>query len=325
MREKPKIVVIVGPTASGKSDLAVKIARRFNGEIVSADSRQIYRGMNIGTAKPPPDGNPAAESKFQNRESKRKSGYFSGGIRHHLIDIKNPDRDYSVGQYKKDAIRAINRIIKSGKLPILVGGTGLYIDAVVKNIKFPEVKEDKNLRARLEEEIKRRGLNYVFQKLVDLDPEAAHIVDPKNPRRVIRALEVALISNKPFSAQRKIGKPLYDALQIGISLPPKLLKERIKKRIDKMAKAGLVEEVRDLVGGYGSSCKAFDAIGYREVIDYLKGKIGLNEALEQINKNTRHYARRQMTWFRKNKKTCWFKDSRQAISFLRQNFFCRPG
>ena len=284
---KGKILVIVGPTASGKSDLAVKIAKKFNGEIVSADSRQIYRGMDIGTAKP----------------GKKEIA----AIKHHLIDIKNPNQDYAAGQFKKDAIRAINKIIKLGKLPILVGGTGLYVDAVVKNIEFPEVKRDKKLRARLEEEIKKRGLDYVFQKLIDLDPEAAYIVDPKNPRRVVRALEVALISGKPFSAQRKTSKPLYDVLEIGISIPSEMLKKRIARRIEQMVRKGLVNETRGLIKRYGKSCKVFDTIGYREITDYLKGKISLAEAIEQMNKNTWHYAKRQITWFRRNKKIRWIE------------------
>lgn len=285
-KNKSKIIVIVGPTASGKSDLAVKIAKKFNGEIISADSRQIYRGMDIGTAKP----------------GKKEMA----AIKHHLVDIKNPNQDYAAGQFKKDAVRAINKTIKLGKLPILVGGTGLYIDAVVKNLEFPEIKEDKKLRARLEEEIKKRGLDYVFQKLVDLDPEAAYIVDPKNPRRVVRAMEVALISGKPFSAQRKTGRPLYDVLEIGINIPPETLKERIAGRIKQMVRSGLVNEIKGLVKRYGKNCKVFDAIGHREIIDYLGGKISLAEAIEQINKNTWYYVRRQVTWFRGNKKILWF-------------------
>lgn len=295
---KGKILVIVGPTASGKSALAVEIAQRFNGEIVSADSRQIYRGMNIGTAKPG-KGEMAA-------------------IRHHLIDIKNPDQDYSAGQYKKDAIGAINKIIKSGKIPILVGGTGLYADAVVKNLEFPEVKENKKLRAQLEKEIIEKGLGYVFKRLVDLDPEAAYIVDPKNPRRVVRALEVALTSGKPFSAQRKTGKPLYDALEIGINIPSELLKRRIAKRIKQMVKDGLVEEVEGLVKKYGLHCKALDAIGYREIIDYLKEKISLVEAVEQMDKNTWHYAKRQMAWFKRNREIKWVKNYKEALLLVRK-------
>lgn len=297
MSNLKKLIVIVGPTASGKSDLALRLAkwlrsgqavRKFGvsgAEIVSADSRQIYRGMDIGTAKP----------------NKKEMA----AIKHHLIDIRNPGQDYSVGQFKKDAVGAINRIIKSGKLPILVGGTGLYIDAVVKNLEFPEVKENKKLRARLEREIKEKGLDFVFKKLVDLDPEAAYIVDPRNPRRVIRALEVALTSGKPFLAQRKTGKPLFDAFIIGIRLPGGELEKRIKERIGKMVKSGLLEEVKSLVKKYGPNCKPFDAISYREIIGYLKSEIGLDEAIEKINKNSWHYTKRQMTWFRRNKKIHW--------------------
>jgi len=298
---KPKIIVIVGPTASGKSALAVEIAQKFNGEIVSADSRQIYRGMDIGTAKP----------------SKKEMT----AVRHHLIDIKDPNQDYSVGQYKKDAIKAINRIIKSGKLPILIGGTGLYIDAVVKNLEFPEVKENKKLRAQLEEEINEKGLNHVFKRLISLDPEAAYITDPKNPRRVIRALEIALLSNKKFSEQRKSGRPPYNALEIGINLPLELLKIKIAKRTKRMIKKGLVEEVKKMVKKYGLDCRAFDAIGYREIIDYLKSKINLAEAIEQMDKNTWHYAERQTTWFKRNKEIKWVKNYNKALSLLRQAGF----
>ncbi|MCX6731797.1 MAG: tRNA (adenosine(37)-N6)-dimethylallyltransferase MiaA, partial [Candidatus Parcubacteria bacterium] len=233
-----KLIVIIGPTASGKSALALKLAKRINGEIVSADSRQIYRGMDIGTAKP--------------TKKELKS------IPHHLINIKNPNQNYSVGEFKKDAINAINKIIKKGKLPILVGGTGLYISAIVNNLEIPQIKENKKLRAKIEKEIKEKGLNFVFEKLVALDPEAAYIVDPKNPRRVIRALEIAIISGKKFSEQRKKGKPLYKILTIGLNPPPKILKSRINKRIIQMINDGLVSEVKKLVSKYGYKCKAFD-------------------------------------------------------------------
>ncbi len=289
----PKILVIIGPTASGKSALAFKIAKKFNGEIISADSRQIYRGMDIGTAKP----------------SKKEMT----AIRHYLIDIRDPNQDYSAGQYKKDAIGAINKIIKSGKIPILVGGTGLYIDAVVKNLEFPKVKENKKLRAQLEKEINEKGLNHIFKKLVDLDPEAAYIVDSKNPRRIIRALEIALTSDRPFSAQRKTGKPLYDTLEIGISVPSKVLKERIFKRIEQMAKNGLIDEIKGLVKKYGPDCKAFDAIGYREIIDYLRDKISLAETVERMDKNTWHYAKRQIAWFKRNENINWIKNYKEAL------------
>ncbi len=292
MHDLPKIIVIVGPTASGKSNCAVKLAKKYDGEIVSADSRQIYRGMDIGTAK-------------VSRDNKRLKTYISGGILHHLVDIKNPNDDYSAADYKHDAIDTINDILKRGKLPILVGGTGLYIKAIVDNLTIPEVKANPRLRKKLELEIKKKGLAAVFQKLVSLDPEAANIVDGKNSRRVIRALEIAMETKIPFSASRKSGSPLFDALQLGLCPKKEVLERRIKKRTETMFKDGLIKEVKGLLKKYGSECRAFDGIGYREVIDYLDGKMTLIEAEELINKNTIHYAKRQMTWFRKDKRIHW--------------------
>jgi tRNA dimethylallyltransferase len=302
-----KLIVICGPTASGKTALAIDLAKKFNGEIVSADSRQIYRGMDIGTAKPILTKNNLAS-----------------GIPHYLIDIKNPNQDYAVGQYKKDAIRAINSIIKSGKLPFLVGGTGLYISAITKNLTIPTVKADEKLRKNLEKEISLKGLDFVFKKLVKLDPEAAYIVDPKNPRRVIRALEIALKTKKPFSSQRRSGQPLYQILELGLNPNPEKLKLIITKRIEIMLEGGLVEEVKKLVKKYGYKPKAFDAIGYREIIDYLDKKIPLEEAESIMAKNTWHYARRQMTWLRKDKDIIWLPNNsienskRQAIKLIQE-------
>ncbi len=321
-----KIIAVIGPTASGKSALAIAVAKKFNGEIVSADSRQIYRGMDIGTAKPP------ISHARRSRAAVKSNAYISQGIPHYLIDIKDPNEDYSAGQYKKDAIKAINKIIKAGKLPILVGGTGLYIAAIVKNLEIPAIKENKKLRLKLQKEIDKKGLDFVFKKLIAIDPEAAYIIDPKNPRRVIRALEIALISGKKFSEQRKAGLPLYNILEIGINPPAKILNKKISKRIGQMinpsAGGGLVNEVRKLARKYGYYCKALDAIGYREIIYYLKSSdfskfsknfrkienprftnhasrdvnrenILLEESIAQMNANTIRYAKRQMTWFKK--------------------------
>lgn len=291
-----KLIVIIGPTASGKTNLAARLAKKFNGELISADSRQIYKEMNIGTAKPTTP--------------------------HYLIDIKNPNQDYSAGEFKKDAINAINKIIKKGKLPILVGGTGLYISAIVNNLEIPEIKENKKLRAKIEKEIKEKGLDFVFKKLVTLDPEAAYIIDPKNPRRVIRALEIALVSGKKFSDQRKKGKPLYDVLEIGLNPLSEILKARINKRIGLMIKSGLINEVKKLVKKYGYKCKAFDTIGYCEIIDYLKKKISLEQVITQIQNNTWHYTKRQMTWFKKyNQKAHWIKNSNEAEKIVRKFIF----
>ena len=262
-----KLIVILGPTASGKTDLAIKLARKYNGEVVSADSRQVYKGMNIGTAKP----------------------LDLEGVPHWLLDIKNPSQNYTAAEYKKDAVKAIKNIQKKGKLPILAGGTGLYIKAVVENLNIPKVKTNLLLRQKIEKEIEKRGLDYVFKKLVKLDPEAAYIVDSKNPRRVVRALEVCRLTKKPFSKQRKAGKPLFDVLEIGISLPPEKLKEIINIRVYQMANQGLVGEVEKLVKKFGSGQQAFDAIGYREIINFLNPekngaakKITLDKALENI-------------------------------------------
>jgi len=304
-----KLIVILGPTASGKTNLAIKLAKKYNGEVVSADSRQIYRGMDIGTAKP-----------FRTQNSKLKTqNYIVDGIKHWLLDIRNPNQKYTVAEFKKDAIKAIKNIQKRGKLPILCGGTGLYIKSVVENLDIPKVSARLFLRRKIEEEIKKHGLEYVFKKLVKLDPEAAYIVDPKNPRRVVRALEVILSTKKPFSAQRKSGKPLFDVLEIGISLPNEKLKQKINLRVEQMLKNGLVKEVQNLVKKYGAEQQAFDAIGYREIIDSLHKKTTLKQAAEKIKINTWHFAKRQITWFKKDRHIHWIKNYKGAEKLLKNS------
>ncbi len=267
------------------------LAKKMNGEIVSADSRQIYRGMDIGTAKPPRDGSGVKG------QGSRKSEYISGEIPHHQIDIRNPDEDYTVADYKHDAVRAIKKVLAKGKLPILAGGTGLYIKAVVENLDIPKVKENSELRAELEKRLMTEGLETLFKELIALDPEAQYIVDPQNPRRVIRALEVALGTGRPFTSERRKKEPLFDAEIIGINVPAEELRARIKNRVDEMIRDGLAEETKKLYEKYGYA-KALEAIGYREIIEHLNGKISLDEAIRQIKLNTWHYAKRQMTWFR---------------------------
>jgi len=322
---KPKIVVIVGPTASGKSALAAKLARKFNGEIVSADSRQIYRGMDIGTAKYRPN-SPRIKTNYKRIFAKNSVafGNHSGEVRHHLVNIKNPDEDYTVADYKKDAVTAIRKILKKGKLPILVGGTGLYVRAVVNNLDIPAVAADQKLRLRLESEAKKHGSDYLFKKLIKLDPEAAHIVDPKNPRRIIRALEIATKTGRPFSAQRKIGQPLFNALLIGINAPKNQLKKKINARVDEMLKNGLVDEVGGLIKKYGAeqkalrrgSVQAFDAIGYKEIIKYLRNEISLKKAANLIKNNTWRYAKRQLMWFKKDKSIKWIARRQNALTLI---------
>lgn len=280
-----KIIAIVGPTASGKTALGIALAKKFDGEIVSADSRQIYRGMDIGTAKPT-----AAERR---------------AVPHHLIDIKNPNEGYTVADYQRDAIAAIDDILTRGKVPFLIGGTGLYVRAVVENLDIPETITNVTLRTEIENEIARDGIEAVFKKLLALDPDAAQVVDPKNPRRVVRALEVAITTGIPFTAQRTKNAPLFDTLTLGLNPGPEALRERIDSRIDTMILDGLVEEVSALIKKYPTMPVAFDAIGYREIIDHLNGTTSLDEAVAIIKMNTWHYAKRQMTWFKKTPDVHW--------------------
>jgi len=293
-----KLIVILGPTASGKSAMALNLAKKFNGEIISADSRQVYKGMDIGTAKPV-------------KEERKK-------ILHYLINIKKPNQIYTVGKYKRDAIGAINQTIKSGKMPFLVGGTGLYIKVLVDNLEIPRVKPDWRLRKSLELKIKNRGLKNLYDELIKIDPEAAYIVDSQNPRRIIRALEVAIKTKKPFSQQRKKGECLFDFLEIGLSVSEEKLKEKIEKRADKMMKMGLVKEVKKLIKVYNKNLPTFDAIGYREIIDYLNKKHSLAEAIEKIKKNTWHFTKRQMTWFKKDERIHWVKNRQEAEKLVKK-------
>jgi len=301
--KKQKLIVIVGPTASGKTEYAVEIAKKFNGEIVSADSRQIYKGMNLGTAKP--------NGKWINGK------FIYKGIPHHLIDFLEPSCNFTVAQYKNLAIKKIKEIAKRKKIAVLIGGTGLYIKAVVDNLDIPEIPPQPNLRAKLEKKLKQKGIDYLFNKLISLDPEAAYIIDPKNPRRVIRALEIILVTNKPFSSQRKSGRQLFDALEIGIAIPKEKLFTRIDKRIDVMMQKGLLKEVKMLIQTYGEKRQAFDAIGYRELIPYIRSQKNIGLGLELMKKNTRNYAKRQLTWFKKDKRINWVNSVSKAKTLVR--------
>jgi len=295
---KPQIIVILGPTASGKTALSLLIAKNppagGPGEIISADSRQIYREMDIGTAKATRD--------------------EQAGIPHYLIDIKNPDEDYSLAQFKQDAEAAIFDIASRKMLPIVVGGTAQYVYALIDNWQIPEVKENPELREKLEKEIAAEGLEKIYQKLLDLDPEAAYIVDPKNPRRVIRALEVAISTGQPFTKQRQKAEPLFDCLLLGIKVAPAELAKRIEQRVDDMLAAGLVEEVKSLVKKYPADLKIFDTIGYRELLPCLRGETTLGQARAEIVSNTNHFARRQMQWFKRDQRINWIADQAEALA-----------
>lgn len=314
--DKP-LIVILGPTASGKSETALKLAKKLNGEIVSADSRQIYRGMNVGTAKMTRDkksirlsgGLAALASKLaEEARNKKLRPVIINGIPHYLIDIINPDEDFSVAEYKKFAIEIIRDIQRRGKIPILVGGTGLYISAVVDNIEIPKVKPNPALRKKLE----KMPLGKLLEKLEKLDPKTIKIIDKKNKRRIIRALEVTISTGKPFSGQRKKGKPLFDILEIGIEAPRKTLYKKIDQRVNKMIRQGLIEETRKLAKKYSWKLPSMSGIGYKQIGMYLCGEITLKKAKELIKFATHAYVRRQMTWFRKDKRIKWVKPDSES-------------
>lgn len=286
----PKIVVILGPTGSGKTDLGIAIAKKYNGEIISADSRQIYKKMDIGTAKP--------------KGEWKDDSYTVEGVPHYLMDIFSPDEEFSLADFKEQAIKRIYDIQKRGKLPIIVGGTGLYIWAIVDNLEIPKTPPNKELRTELE----KKSLEELVDLLKKYDPDSAELVDIKNPRRVLRALEVVLSSGKSFFEQRQKFDPLFDVLQIGINLDKEQLQERINKRVDDQIREGLVNEVQYLVNeNYGWQLPSMSGIGYKQIGCYLRGEIGLEEAISLIKTATRQYAKRQMTWFKRDKRIRWLE------------------
>jgi tRNA dimethylallyltransferase len=291
MSTLPKLIVILGPTASGKTGLSLKLAKKFSGEVVNADSRQIYKGMDIGTGK------------VVDKE----------GMRHYLLDVVNPDKEFTLADYKKKAVAVIKDILGRGKTPFLVGGTGLYIQAIVDNLEIPAVPPNKKLRMQFEKEIKKSGgLEKWYKKLLKLDPGAAKAVDKKNPRRVIRALEICLATGQPFSKFRKKGEPLFNVLQIGLSVSREKLYENIDRRVEQMVEDGLVSETKKLLKKYSPNLPSMSGIGYKEIGDYLRGDYGLPEAIQKIKYRTHAYARRQMTWFRRDKRIKWIKNYKEA-------------
>jgi tRNA dimethylallyltransferase len=282
------LVAIVGPTAVGKSDLAFNLAERLNGEIVNSDSRQIYRHMNIGTAKP-------------SLEDLKK-------IHHHLIDIKDPDQDYSLAIYHKTASQVIDDIFKHGKIPFLVGGTGQYVWSVLEGWNVPQVKPDQEFRKTLEEQARANGYQSLFDKLKELDPVAAQTIMPTNIRRVIRALEIHKYSNIPASSLWQKKGVNFKSIIIGLTMSREALYERIDHRVDKMMEAGLIDEVKNLLKqGYRAELPAMSSIGYRQIIMYLQGQLSLEDAIEKIKTETHRFARRQYTWFKlTDNRIIWF-------------------
>ncbi len=279
----PKLVVVLGPTASGKSGLGITLAQRFHGEIVSADSRQVYRGLDIGTAKVTPEERAL--------------------VPHHLVDVANPCDIYTVAQFQRDAFGTINNILARGHQPFLVGGSPHYIQAVVDNLEIPHIEPQPELRAQLEA----RTLAELRAQLEELDPQSAATIDRNNPRRVIRALEVCLVSGKPFSQQRRVAEPLYRSLLLGIEWPREVLYQRIDVRVDERMQQGMVQEVQKLLDE-GVSLERLEALGleYRSISRWLRGEFNSEaKMVERLKYAIHDFTRRQLTWFRKDKRIVW--------------------
>ncbi len=273
-----RLVVIIGPTAVGKTALAVQLAEKFGGEIVGADSRQVYRLMDIGTAKP------TAEERAR--------------VPHHLVDIVAPDETLTLAQYKQMAMEAIADMHARGPLPFLVGGTGLYLKAVLEGWTIPEVGPNLALRQQLEAEAQTLGHAHLHKILQSADPIAAQKIDPRNTRRVIRALEVCYTTGQPISSRQRKMPPPYRTLQIGLTMPRGQLYRRIDERVDAMMAQGLLDEVKQLLAlGYDESVPALSGFGYKQLIAYLRGELSLEAAVQQIKTETRRFVRRQYAWF----------------------------
>ena len=285
---KPKIIVICGPTASGKTALSIQLAKKINGEIVSADSMQIYEDMDIGTAKPTVE--------------------EMDGVKHYLIGNVSPTLIYSVANFKKDAINAIEEILKKGKTPIIVGGTGLYVDSLVNGIDYDDLEIDLDYRNQLEKISEEQGLEVLYNKAVEIDPLAMEKISNNDKKRIFRVLEIYNATGKTKTEQeiesRKKDNP-YDYVVFAINMDREKLYERINKRVDIMLEKGLVDEVKRLIKKYDELPTAIQGLGYKEVVQYLNNEISYDEMVEKIKQETRRYAKRQLTWFRRNKEITW--------------------
>lgn len=285
---KPTVYVIGGPTASGKSKLAVELAKQINGEIISADSMQIYKDMDIGTAK-------INEDEMQ-------------GIKHYMLDFVSPEERYSVSNFKKDAENAIEEILKKGKTPIIVGGTGLYIDSLIYGIEFQDEEIDIEYREQLNKIAEKEGLEKLYKQAQEIDAEAMAKISKNDKKRIIRVLEIYHKTGKTKTQQEKESRKnevKYNYKVFAITMNREKLYSRIEKRVDQMVEQGLIEEVEKIIKKYSKFPTAMQGLGYKEVVEYIENKVTKEEMIEKIKKETRHYAKRQLTWFRKNKDIIW--------------------
>jgi len=295
-----KLIIILGPTGSGKSDLAIRLAKEFDGEIISADSRQIYRDFVIGSG--------LVQGNF------KENIYYAQDIPHYLVQFQDPETVFSVAEYKELAIQKIKEITEKKYVPLLVGGTGLYIDAVAKNLIIPKIKPNLALRKKLEA----KSNSELLLQLQAIDPESAKTIDKNNKRRLIRALEVSLLGVVTFSQTKQQGPQLFDQLKIGIKIDRSKLYKNIDQRVNQIIEDGLVNEVENLLKLYPRSAPAFSGIGYKETIEYLEGKINESELVQKIKFATHAYARRQITWFKRDPKIHWVKNYSEAEKLTKE-------
>lgn len=293
---KKKVIAIVGPTAVGKTALSIELAQQLDGEVISGDSMQVYRGMDIGTAK----------IKHRDMQS----------IPHHLIDVINPDEPYTVADFQSDVRACIDDIHMRGKVPIIVGGSGLYIESALYNFSFSEQKRDPVYTSTLEERIKKEGIEPLYNRLKAIDPDHAARIHPNNHRKVIRALEVYETTGKTMTERQREEKsqPLYDCFFIGLEMERPKLYERINHRVDLMMDAGLMDEVQSLIAKGFRDEKSMQAIGYKEIISYVDGEVPKEEAILLLKRNSRRFAKRQYTWFKNRLPVEWYDVSNAEAS-----------
>ncbi|HFK1708183.1 MULTISPECIES: tRNA (adenosine(37)-N6)-dimethylallyltransferase MiaA [Bacillus cereus group] len=299
--QREKVAVIIGPTAVGKTKLSIDLAKALNGEIISGDSMQIYRTMDIGTAKVTID--------------------EMDGIPHYMIDIKDPEDSFSVAEFQERVRKCIREITERGKLPIIVGGTGLYIQSVLFDYQFTDEAGDATYREQMEKLALEHGVEYVHKKLQEVDPESAERIHANNVRRVIRALEIFHTTGGKMSNQleKQENELLYDVSLIGLTMDREMLYDRINLRVNLMIEQGLLEEVKGLHERGVRDCQSIQAIGYKEIYDYFENRVSLEEAVSQLKTNSRRYAKRQLTWFRNKMDVTWFDvtDGEKTSEILR--------
>ncbi len=293
---KQKIIVLAGPTASGKTALSIELSNLFDGEVISADSRQVYRGMDIGTDKIPLE-----KITIDNGST----GFFHKGVRHHMIDVVNPDERFTVAAFVENSHSVVAEIAGRNKIPIIAGGTGLYIRALTENFSIPS--ENPEIRKRLYDELAKNGAEALHEKLKKVDPESAAKIHFNNHPYVVRALEIFELTGTPKSQHKSDSH--YDVLKLGLRWPKEIMFERINKRAhEQLTKNGLIEETKSLLEqGYSPTLPSMSSLGYREVIAYLNGELTLKQCTELLQQNTRQYGKRQLTWFNKEPNLIWIE------------------